>query len=226
MMEEEFIGYIEGYLATTNVDSQGDRLTPEAIESFANQLRDNPEKRIMFFNHDTTQPIGYITEFHVDTKGQWKGIFAKAGIYKTRPDVWDKIESGELRGFSYGARILKMEYSKMPNHKVSFSVEVKISDWHNIRDMLSQMGAQVDPVVKKGADFPTILYVTTSILALPGTIYGLYSIWQKLSGRDKTKGIQMRIRTVRRKFNFEDNTVEEIITEIEKNLKDSESSHS
>lgn len=220
-MEEEFIGHIEGYLATTDVDSQGDRLTPEAIEQFAEQLRINPDKRTLFYNHDMTQPMGYLIEFHVETKGSWKGIFAKAGIYKSRPDLWDKMKSGEIKGFSYSAKILDMEYNKMQNNECYFSIEIKSDDWHDIRDMLSQMGAHVEPIVKKAADFPTILNVVTSILALPGIIYGLYTMWGKLSGRDKTKGTWMRIVTTQRKFSFEGSTVEEIVKEIEISSKDS-----
>jgi len=214
-MEDEFIGYVEGYLATTNIDSQGDRLTPRAIEKFAEELRENPQKRVVFLSHDTTQPMGYVTEFHVETRRSWKGIFARVGIYRSRSDVWDKIQSGELQGFSYGARVLDMEYSEMPNDGCSFSVEVKISDWHIIKDMLSQMGARVEPIVRKEADFPTILNVVTSMLALPGTVYGLYTLWRKLSGSRKTKGAWMRITTTNRKFSFEENTVEEVVKEIE-----------
>lgn len=224
-MEEKFIGYIEGYLATTNVDSQGDKLSPEGIEQFADTLSKNPQKRTLFLSHDITQPIGYVTEFHIETKGLWKGIFAKVGIYKSRPDVWRMIQSGELKGFSYGAKVLEMKHRKSPNPECSFSVEVRISDWHIIKDTLSQMGAHVEAIVQKAADFPTILNVTMGILALPGTIYGLYTLYQKLSGRDKNRGTWMKISTTKRKFNFEDNTVEEIVTEIEMNSKDSKSSH-
>ena len=33
-MDEEFIGYVEGYAATISVDTQGDQLTPETIKLY------------------------------------------------------------------------------------------------------------------------------------------------------------------------------------------------
>ena len=65
-MEEKFIGYVEGYLTTTDIDLQNDRLTPEAVEDCAKQLKRKPSLRTLYLNHDTTQPIAYIVDFHVD----------------------------------------------------------------------------------------------------------------------------------------------------------------
>jgi HK97 family phage prohead protease len=214
-MDEEFIGYVEGYAATTSVDSQGDQLTPEAIEKFADDLRRNPEKRTIYFQHDTTQPMGYITDFYVDTKGAWKGLRIKVGIYKSRPDVWEMIESGKLTGFSYGAKILKMEeHMRANDNECSFSIEVKDHDWQIIKDILVKMGAKVDVIVQKAADFPTILSVTASTLTIAGLIFQLYTL-HKRSKHQKTSGHSIVISTKTKKFNFEDNTVEEITTTIE-----------
>lgn len=214
-MDEEFIGYIEGYAATTSVDSQGDQLTPEAIEKFADDLRENLKKRTIYFQHDTTQPMGYITDLYVDTKGAWKGLRIKVGIYKSRPDIWEMIESGKLTGFSYRAKILKMEEHMRTNDKeCSFSIAIRDPDWQIIKDTLLMMGAKVDVTVQKAVDFPTILSVTASTLTIAGIIFQLYTL-HKRSKHPKTSGHSIVISTKTKRFNFEDNTVEEITTTIE-----------
>ncbi len=217
MVDEEYIGYIEGYLATTNLDSQGDKLTPQALESFTEWLKKNPAKRTLHLNHDMTQPIGYVTDFYIETKGDWQGLRARVGIYKTRPDAWEMCQSGKLTGFSYGAKFIYEELGKMSKEECSFTVEIKGLDYHEFMDMLAQMGARVEVYVQKAADFPTILTVACSLLGLPGTIYGIYTMVKKKSAGTSS----IKIKTSRRELNFNDHTVEEITKEIEMTVKDS-----
>ena len=212
-MEEEYLGFIEGYAATTDIDSHGDQLSPEGIEKMAEQIKSNPALRIAPYNHDMNQPMGYITDVRVDTKGSWKGLHVIMGVYKSRPDLWEKVKSGEIKGFSYKAKILEMEYKKMKDIKCSFDIEVNNQDWNQIYDMLTTMGAKVEPVVSKAIDVPTVITVSVSILALPGAIYGIYNLWNTLRG--KNKGQWIKIKTKTRYYNFNDNTVEEVIKEIE-----------
>jgi len=213
-MEDEFIGYIEGYLATTDVDSQGDRLTPEALESFAEQMKANPSLRTTYLNHDTTQSIGYIVDFHIETKGDWAGLHARIGIYKTRPDAWEMMESGKLKGFSFGVKV-KMEKKMEAKKECKFSVEAKVEDYHQISNLLSQLGADVEITARKADDFPTIFGVVTTVLALPGTIYGLYTMWQKIKASGKQGKYWIKIKTSHKTLNLDENTVEEIVREIE-----------
>jgi hypothetical protein len=217
MKEKEFIGYIEGYIVTTDIDSHGDRLSPEALEDMAKQIGNDPKLRITHYNHDMTQPMGYITEFSVETRGQWKGIKAVVGIYKTRSDLWQKIQSGEIRGFSYGAEVSEWEDRGIMKKECTFSVEVEPTVWHETSNMLSQMGATITPDVRKAIDVPVVIGVSTSLLALPGTIYGLHVLWQKFRKRNQGNKEYIKIKTTKRIYNFEDNTIEEITQEIETN---------
>lgn len=215
-MEDEFIGYEEGYLTTTDIDLQNDQLTPEDVESFADQLKRRPSLRTLFLKHDTTQAIGYIVDFHVEKRGNWRGLWAKIGIFKKRADVWEMIQSGELKGFSYGAK-RKMQ-KKTFDKEYSFVIEAKVGgDYHQISDLLLQSGADVDVIVQKAVDFPTIFNVACTALSLPGTIYGLYTLSKKLV-KPKTEadsGSSIKVKTIRKTFDFESNTVEEIVNEIE-----------
>lgn len=209
-MPKEFIGYIEGYLTTTDPDSHHDRLTPEAVESFADQLRKDPMKKTLCLHHDTEQPIGYITELHVETKGEWKGLRARAGIYATRPDVWEMMQSGELTGFSFGAELVEKELSIAAKEECSFSIEIEGQYWHQFEDMLVQMGARVDVHVQKAVDYPTILTVSCSLLSLAGTIYSIHAL-----ARRKHSESTIRIAKTHRRLSCRDYTVEQIVEEIE-----------
>jgi hypothetical protein len=211
--ESEYIGFIEGYAFTTNIDKHGDRLSPEAIENIAQQMLANPSLRTVNYNHDRNQPMGYITDFHIENKGELKVLRVKVGIYKTRPDLWEKIQSGEISGFSYGAKIVKMESEKMPDIKCSFTVELDDGDWHRLDDMLTSMGVKPEINVKKSIDVPTTIMLTISILSLPGVIYGIYDLWKKFY--KNKKGLWIKIKTTKRRYNFKDNTIDEIIEEIE-----------
>lgn len=216
-MEEEYLGFIEGYTATTDIDSHGDQLSPEAIEKMAEQIKSNPKLRIAPYNHDMNQPMGYITDVRVDTKGSWKGLHVTIGVYKSRPDLWEKVKSGEIKGLSYKAKILEMEYQKMNDIQCLFDIEVNSQEWNQIYDMLLKMGAKVEPVVSKAIDIPAVITVSISILTLPGAIYGIYNLWNKIRG--KNKGQWIRITTKKRHYNFDDNTVDEIVKQIEFDVK-------
>lgn len=209
-MVKEFIGCVEGYLITTDIDAHGDRLTPEAVEDFADQLRKNPKKRTLYLKHDTEQPIGYVTEFHVETKGEWKGLRAKVGIYATRPDAWEMMQSGALSGFSYGAKLVEKEVGMMPSRDCSFSIEIEGQYWHDFRDMLVQMGAGVEVHTQKAIDFPTILTVSCSLLGLAGTMYSVYTLAKK-----KHSEPTIRIARTQRRLTFKGHTVDEIVEVIE-----------
>ncbi len=126
------------------------------------------------------------------------------------------IESGKLNGFSYGAKILKTEeHMRTNDNECSFLIEVRDKhDWQIIKDTLVEMGAKVDVIVQKAADLPTILSVTASTLTIAGLIFQLYTL-HKRSKHQKTTGHSIVISTKTKKFNFEDNTVEEITTTIE-----------
>lgn len=109
-MSSNFIGYVEGYICTTDVDSYGDELTSETIDSIKQQIEQNPALRIIYLRHDKkSPPCGEILKLRIATKGEWKGLWAKARIYKDRKDVWEMLENRELTGFSIEGRVLEFE---------------------------------------------------------------------------------------------------------------------
>ncbi len=213
-MEDEYIGYTEGYIATTGIDNHGDRLTVEALKSMVKQLNEKPSLRILHLQHDMEQPIGYIIDCYIEYKEDWAGIRVKVGYYKSRPDVWEMVQTGKLTGFSFGARVITQEVMNMPNDECGFAIEVLGEEWHQYDDTLKLLGAKVVADVKKAADALTILYITCSLLSLAGTIYGVYA----LSKKTKSNPV-IKLKRTQRKITFSDHTVEEIVEEIEASAK-------
>ena len=73
MVNDQFIGYVEGYVTEADTGPRGYPLTPEAIEKYAEDLANNPQKRSVFLQNDT-QPMGYIADFHIETQGESNAV--------------------------------------------------------------------------------------------------------------------------------------------------------
>lgn len=222
MVEEKYIGYTEGFIATTSVDSDGDMLAPDAIESMASQLRSNPKLRTVYLNHDMSQPVSEIIEFEVRRKGDWKGLWVKVGVFADRADVWRMMERGELTGFSFGARVSEAKTvnsigvdSNNPSEKYNFQIEVDNRSKWDVKDILDSEGIQNQLIVRKAMDAVSIIVVTSASLQI---IYVLYAFWQQKRKSERDFNITVNIGNVN--VNFSKHTPEEIVSKIEANEED------
>ena len=108
--EEEndlFLGYVEGFASTTDQDRFDDVISEAALRRSAKQLQ---YAKTVFLNHRYHEnPIGIVVDsrFKTDKTTDTKGIFVKAGISKTAPDVWTLIQEGAYNAFSIGGRMKK-----------------------------------------------------------------------------------------------------------------------
>ena len=212
--EDKFIGYVEGYLCTTDIDSHGDKLTSEVVEDMKKQMDKNPKLRTLYLEHDTNQPIGIILESKIEIKNKWRGLKVKAGIFQGREDVWKRIKNGKLGGFSIGTRVLRFEQTgsikqrKDGNHfneRYTFSLEVSPQWWVEIKNLLDKEETKSEVYLKKGIDFPTVIWVIASSLTI---IDKLYRYWK--SNKEKGKNINISIVIKNNKFNFNRFSPEEI----------------
>ncbi len=187
---DEFIGYVEGYIATSSPDAHGDIIPPALIEEMAKRLEVDPQLQVMTLNHDPTQKTGRILEIRVDKKPGWAGLWARAGVFKSRPDVWKQFESGELRGFSVTVGV--KDYSgKLPVDQTSgeceFRVVVPGAVWHEVDDLLRGAGAETYPLVRKALPAETVIYVSGSVASVSSLIFSIVG-WlmtrRKQSGKD------------------------------------------
>ena len=222
MAEEKYIGYTEGFIATTSVDADGDLLAPDAIESMASQLRSNPKLRTVYLNHDMSQPVSEIIEFEVRRKGDWKGLWAKVGVFADRADVWRMMERGELTGFSFGARVSEAKTvnsigvdSNNPSEKYNFQIEVDNRSKWDVKDILDSEGIQNQLIVRKAMDAVSIIVVTAASLQI---IYVLYAFWQQKRKSERDFNITVNIGNMN--VDFSQHTPEEIVSKIEANEED------
>ena len=94
---------VEGYAATSDLDSQGHIIAQDALNMGAECLK---KYETVLFNHDYDRPIGKLQ--HVESMpGK---LFVKVGISKTEPKLWGLIQDGTLSKFSISGRITDSEY--------------------------------------------------------------------------------------------------------------------
>lgn len=91
--------YIEGYAGSTELDLVGDIITEEAFKIAENDLVGNST---VLYNHDPEQPIGKIEEVKATPEGLW----IKALISQTVPDIWQKVKEGVLNKFSIRGKVV------------------------------------------------------------------------------------------------------------------------
>lgn len=92
---------IEGYAAGFDRDREGEAFLPGALErGFDKYFQTNP---VLCYHHHTDQALGVVE----DAKLDGKGLFIKATLDDPEPgtplaDVWNKVKSGTIKGFSVG----------------------------------------------------------------------------------------------------------------------------
>ena len=215
-MKKDYIGYVEGYICTTNIDSHGDKLSPENIENIKKQIDQKPMLRIMKLKHNTKDSCGEMVEYRVDTKGKWKGLWAKVGIYKNRRDVWEMHKSGELTGFSISVKLVEDDSGFMEKDK--FFIKINPEYWHEIKEILDKENIKNEVYLKKAADEGAIFSIIMPVGLLIINI--LYDYWK--TKRENNKNININITIQNKNYNFINSSPDEIkkhlrsLQEIEK----------
>jgi HK97 family phage prohead protease len=100
--ESEGKWIVEGYGSTSDLDTQDNIVTKEAIAMGATSLQ---KYNTLLFNHDVDRPIGVIAL----AEAQDTNLFIKCAISKTEPKIWNQIKDGTLSKFSIRGRILDFD---------------------------------------------------------------------------------------------------------------------
>jgi HK97 family phage prohead protease len=93
---------IEGFAATSDLDSQNDIIAQSALDMGAKSLS---EYNTVLYNHDSDRPIGTVLE----AKSIEGHLFVKVSISKTEPEIWEKVKDGTLSKFSIRGRVTDHE---------------------------------------------------------------------------------------------------------------------
>jgi len=96
--------FVEGFAATSDLDSQGDIITHQALKKAAKALL--KVYTTALFNHDMDRPIGKIVEAEAV---EGKGLRVKIQLSKSETDIRRKVEEGIISKFSIRGRALRIE---------------------------------------------------------------------------------------------------------------------
>lgn len=109
--DTSYLGYIEGFAATSHLDRYGEIISDQALVNGAMDLLKHPT---VFADHDYAidKAVGRVLEsdFYKDT--DFSGIKVKLGISKVETKLWTKIQEGIVRTFSIGGIWKDMEYGE------------------------------------------------------------------------------------------------------------------
>lgn len=92
---------IEGYAATLGLDRKDEAFLPGVFEKGLDKyFKDNP---VLLYHHQYDKALGVVEDVKLDQKG----LFVKAAIDPPAPgswaeDVYSKVKSGTIKGFSIG----------------------------------------------------------------------------------------------------------------------------
>ena len=201
-MKKDFIGYVMGYICTTDVDSHGDRFPPEFIDNFKKQIDQNPMLRIMKLQHNVKDSSGEMVEYRVDTKGKWKGLWAKVGVYKNRKDVWEMIEKGELTGFSMSVQTSGFNFTK----KNKIFIKISPQYWGDIKDIFDKINIKSEVYLKKALGEQAIISIIIPVGLF--VIDKIYNYWK--IKRENDKSINININIQNKNYNFINSSPDEI----------------
>lgn len=106
--------FLEGFIATTHLDTTNDRITKEALEKGIDFLQKSGYFTVLF-NHDLNRPIGKIVDLELKKIDEENyGIYAKVLISATETEIIQKVKEGILSKFSIGA-YGEVEYDEKSN---------------------------------------------------------------------------------------------------------------
>lgn len=109
--DTSYLGYIEGFAATSHKDRYGEVISDQALVNGAMDLLKHPT---VFADHDyrIDKAVGRVLESTFEKTEEVSGIKVKLGISKTETKLWTKIQEGIVRTFSIGGIWLEMEYGE------------------------------------------------------------------------------------------------------------------
>lgn len=103
--------WIEGYASDFGMDRQDEAFEPGAFEKGMQEFMKNP---VLLYHHKFDQAMGHIKSFEHRSDGLWiKAWVDKPEPHTTLADVYRKIKSGTIRGFSVGGKFYRKVKGKI-----------------------------------------------------------------------------------------------------------------
>lgn len=117
---------IEGYAAGFDRDREGEAFMPGVFDrGLEKYFKRNP---VLCYHHHTDQALGVVEQAKLDGKG----LFVKARLDDPEPgtplaDVWNKVKSGTIKGFSVGGLFKRKMTSLGPRIHEADVAEISVT---------------------------------------------------------------------------------------------------
>jgi len=110
--------FVEGYVATSDVDLLGDLITEKGLSDLLTQLKGKDIKvdidHEAWKNRPTIIPVAKVVDARKDARGVW--VKALLNKHTTRfNEVWGSIKDGFLNAFSFAYKAIKPTYKTLDN---------------------------------------------------------------------------------------------------------------
>lgn len=112
--------HIQGWASTIDQDRGKDIVHAEAFKDTVEEYKENP---ILLYAHKPDRPIGTVEEIKIVPE---KGLFVKANISRTEPEIRTKILEGVLRAFSFGFRPVEFEEERKDKEVIRHLKKVEL----------------------------------------------------------------------------------------------------
>lgn len=132
---------IEGYAATLGMDRKDEAFLPGVFEKGLDKyFKDNP---VLLYHHNYDKALGVVEDVKLDQKG----LFVKAALDEPAPgswaeDVYNKVKSGTIKGFSIGGIFKRKMTPQGPRvHEADFA-EISVTPLPLEADSLFQLAGK------------------------------------------------------------------------------------
>ena len=100
--DREFSVVFEATLSSTGVDSHGDKLPASMLDKFRDQMRANPELRLLNHEHNQDEIVGEIIDVWVEEADSEDVLLLNGtiGLFEGEEAAKEKFESDVFGGFS------------------------------------------------------------------------------------------------------------------------------
>lgn len=207
---------IEGTFTSAIVDKVGDRLAEKAIIDIKNQIENNPQKRRFTVDH-SGRVVGEILDVWTDRNDD--GVLelnGTVGVYEGNHEVIERIESGELSGFSIEAHYFEnTDKKEWSNVNQIMKLKVDGEQRGDIHPELSSQGLKFKTKLEKSvtgiAVFAIIVENIHKIALAIVILHAYYSDNQSEAGNvELPNGEEIEI----------DQDIEDVLNEIEESLEE------
>jgi phage head maturation protease len=152
---------IKGYASTPTIDRYNSIVEVDGIRNGLENYKENP---VLLLGHDSTKPIGTVSDWSIDEKGR----LVEAVVNRNIDGVMDDINEGRTKGFSIGFIPLSRHYiDRVSGRKLSDMTEQEQDavDYKNIVRVIDKVDIVELSVVNVPANPQSLFTISKALRA-------------------------------------------------------------